>query len=147
MRWKLAGVFLGTAACAGLAVGSAVYTNPKLVPNLGNVLGGNECQVCHVGSQGGSPLNPFGETVKAHLNSNRQPDWSAIWKLDSDGDGYTNGEELGDPKGQWTPGMPNPGSPATITHPGDRASKPGSPSSVHNVRTSTAWAVIKALFR
>lgn len=148
MRWSLVAGLCGTTALAGLAVGSAVFPGLRSIPNLDNVPSpsATTCQVCHVSSQGGS-LNVFGETVKAHLNSNHQPDWSAIWNLDSDGDTYTNGQELGDPTGQWTPGMPNPGSPATITHPGDRASKPGSPSSVRSVRTPAAWAVIKALFR
>ena len=44
--------------------------------------------------------------------------------LDSDGDGFTNGEELQDPNGEWTEGMANPGDPALVTAPGDSNSKP-----------------------
>ena len=42
--------------------------------------------------------------------------WSAICNLDSDGDGKTNGEELGDPNCVWTKGE-TPNGPAT-SHPG-----------------------------
>jgi hypothetical protein len=37
---------------------------------------------------------------------------------DSDGDGRTNGEELGDPAGAWKRGDPNPGDPGIVTRPG-----------------------------
>ena len=37
-------------------------------------------------------------------NSGARVVWRNLYNLDSDGDGYTNGEELGDPYGQWTQG-------------------------------------------
>ena len=43
-------------------------------------------------------------------------------KLDSDGDGKTNGQELGDPNGVWRSGQPNPGVLSSVTNPGDPAS-------------------------
>lgn len=147
MRRSLAGGLVGTIALAGFALGTGVFPSLRFIPNLENVPGTTvECQVCHAGSQGGS-LNAFGETVRAHLNASRQPDWSAIRNLDSDGDGYTNGQELGDPTGSWTPGSPDPSSPSAVTHPGSPTSKPSFPSSVQGVHITTTWAVIKALFR
>jgi hypothetical protein len=39
--------------------------------------------------------------------------------LDSDGDGITNGVELGDPYGVWSFNKPDPGNPFRITNPDD----------------------------
>jgi hypothetical protein len=63
----------------------------------------------------GNFLNPFGT---AFLNAGRQ--WTTeLCNQDSDGDGKTNGQELGDPCCVWTPGKPSP-VPADyrISHPG-----------------------------
>ena len=43
--------------------------------------------------------------------------WSLLCPLDSDGDGFTNGQELGDPKCQWKIGD-LPERTFNITHPG-----------------------------
>lgn len=64
----------------------------------------NYCQVCHTSASGG-PLNKFGNDYQ-RFNFNI----SAISTLDSDGDGFTNSEEL-------TKG----------TLPGDPTSYPGAP--------------------
>ncbi|KAK7088971.1 putative DBH-like monooxygenase protein 2 [Littorina saxatilis] len=62
---------------------------------------------------GGGARNPFG---KDFANNNLQ--WNAdLCKLDSDGDGRTNGHELGDPDCVWTPGS-TPLRTFNITHPG-----------------------------
>lgn len=66
------------------------------------------CATCHVNERGGGPRNVFGS---AWERSNRQ--WSAIFDLDWDGDGFTNGEELGDPAGQWQRGDRLPSGPTT----------------------------------
>ena len=42
----------------------------------------------------------------------------ALAELDSDGDGFTNGRELGDPLGLWRPGMPFPGTCSCVSRPG-----------------------------
>ncbi|GEM_PF-1817578 len=69
------------------------------------------CGTCHVSSAGGGPRNVFGQQVENNLT---QPgfagdvQWGQIFNLDADGDGYTNGEELGDPNGTWTIGDPDP---------------------------------------
>lgn len=61
------------------------------------------CILCHVDSEGDSERNPFGmdvEDIIEGAESTRPPFWGAfLASLDSDGDGYTNGEELQDPTG------------------------------------------------
>ena len=91
---------------------SAVPGYVSSVPN-GSV---NSCSTCHT-----SPptRNAFGNSFAATHT------WSpALAALDSDGDGFSNGQELGDPRGVWTPGaaLPIPG--AQVTLPGDATSKP-----------------------
>ena len=71
------------------------------------------CGTCHTSS---SAWNPFGQDFNAN---NRL--WNAtLAGLDSDGDGFTNGQELGDPNGT---GTPTPG--AQVGNPGDPNSYPG----------------------
>lgn len=69
------------------------------------------CNTCHTAG-GGSPLNPFGlETLNFLSSAGAAGDviWGpALAALDSDGDGATNGAELGDPDGTWVVGDPNP---------------------------------------
>jgi len=78
------------------------------------------CNTCHTNG-GGSPLNPFGLDVESRVT----PDGTEVFwgpelaALDSDGDGFTNGEELQDPDGLWSEGSPSPGDPALVTHPGN----------------------------
>ena len=62
--------------------------------------------VGHATCTGGSlPLNPFGVALKAHGY-----EWTkALCEADTDGDGLTNGQELGDPCCTWTRGdAPSP---------------------------------------
>ena len=67
------------------------------------------CNLCHsnptpVPGEFGFPLNPFGRDYGAVRS---QPKWnSTLAQKDSDGDGYTNGEELQEPTGDifnWEP--------------------------------------------
>ncbi|CAL8086686.1 unnamed protein product [Calicophoron daubneyi] len=67
--------------------------------------------VGHEDPLGGGPLNSFGEDYI------RYESWEDICRLDSDKDGRTNGEELGDPNCVWTPGS-TPERETDITHPG-----------------------------
>ena len=100
-----------TAGLAWLLLTPPVFSRPgyvSLVPN-GDV---NSCSTCH---EGPPILNPFGSDFLAAGFS-----WTpALAALDSDGDGFTNGQELGDPKGT---GTPIPG--ASVALPGDPSSKP-----------------------
>ena len=113
-----------------------------MVPNAEAV--GAGCNLCHV-SGGGTPRNEFGLDVEALVTANgREVFWSPeLAALDSDGDGSTNGEELGDPEGTWTAGDPAPGDADQVTHPGDAESRP--PEAVATAVSRSAWARIKAL--
>jgi hypothetical protein len=78
------------------------------------------CFTCHTDTDDGA-LNRFGEETLATLFLNGTTpsvDWSLIYNIDSDGDGQTNGQELGDPCGEWTPGEGGAGRLFAISHPG-----------------------------
>ena len=97
-----------------IALGIAVigWSNPadarsfrvSQVPN-GNV---NSCGTCHVSPSSGGARNAFGQAIENGFltTSGRQGQvtWNAqIAGMDSDGDGVSNGQELGDPDGDGTP--------------------------------------------
>ena len=87
-----------------------------------------ECHMCH-SRQAFRHLTVFGLDVRNHLlfaddypealppnffiGDEGNPDWPALALLDSDGDGYTNGEELGDPDGRFVQADPQPMFPFT----------------------------------
>ena len=97
---------------------SPAYQND--IPN-GITLG---CVACHV--QNNDPnLNPFGTDVSSR-KSGGLPNWVALFALDSDGDGQTNGEELGDPCGTWRKGRTPPRT-TEISNPGRAASMSATP--------------------
>jgi dopamine beta-monooxygenase len=67
----------------------------------------------HVRTSGGGPRNQFGIDF-----SNAGRTWTtALCQMDSDGDGVSNGAELGDPSCTWTEGAV-PQFDTGITHPG-----------------------------
>jgi hypothetical protein len=69
--------------------------------------------VGHSAPNKGSSINDFGRDFKANGFQ-----WTeALCRGDSDGDGRTNGEELGDPDCMWSEGM-EPMFTVNITHPG-----------------------------
>lgn len=51
----------------------------------------NSCGTCHINEAGGGPRNGFGV---AYINAYKNEDFSDFEKTDSDGDGYTNIEEI-----------------------------------------------------
>jgi len=87
------------------------------IPNGGKF----QCANCHVDPAGGGARNNFGKAVEAKVTPNGQEDfWDAsLASFDSDGDGKTNGQELGDPNGIWKPGQPDPGTSNSVSNPGD----------------------------
>lgn len=98
---------------AGSASGKLIFL--KEVPNGGK----NKCPTCHLAGQ-----MPSKTTVGAFGKDFRDAGfkWTAeLAKKDSDGDGLSNGKELGDPDGAWKKGDADPA--GVITNPGDPASK------------------------
>lgn len=74
------------------------------------------CDVCHTAAGG---LNDFGFESFDYTNGGTVNWGPELAGLDSDRDGYTNGEELGDPTGSWNPGDGSPG--GAFSNPGVRA--------------------------
>ena len=87
------------------------------IPNGENFSCGN----CHINPQGGGARNKFGQAVEARVTPGGNAEFwnSALASQDSDGDGKTNGQELGDPNGIWRPGQPNPGNSSAVSNPGN----------------------------
>lgn len=70
--------------------------------------------VGHQKKAGGGTRNPFGVLI-----GTLQVQWGkSACQADSDGDGRTNGEELGDPNCQWTIGGNPPALSTNLSHPG-----------------------------
>jgi len=101
-------VFAVMLVCWG-ARAEARSTFPDSVPNAYN-LEERECLVCHTRVTGGiETLNGFGLAAQSTLTGPLDsPHWDELFAADSDFDGYSNGLELGDPDGTWTPGSPDP---------------------------------------
>lgn len=77
------------------------------------------CNVCHT-TGGGTPRNSFGLTVEGLFLLQGSVQWGTeLANIDSDGDGFTNGQELGDPEGTGTAVDG-----AETSHPGDPSSYP-----------------------
>ncbi len=77
------------------------------------------CATCHVRPEGGDNRNAFGQTVESEFRSSVSDSGNVLWGpelalRDSDGDEFTNGEELCDPDGR---GVPH--SSVGVTSPGD----------------------------
>jgi hypothetical protein len=90
------------------------------------------CQICHVSPVGGA-RNSFGLSAEQFVTVNGfEQFWPSVFNLDSDGDGASNGLELGDPTGtgvaQRTTGL---------SAPGDATSTPDLPNQAPSI-TSTA---------
>jgi hypothetical protein len=80
------------------------------------------CGLCHVSAGGGGARTSFGETVNTDGVEGGNVIWANICEIDSDGDSFSNGEELGDPTCTWVFGDPNPA--GEITNPADAESVP-----------------------
>jgi uncharacterized protein (TIGR03382 family) len=105
-----------TTSLALIDQASAMSNYPSTIPN------GSEfsCATCHVNPAGGGERNGFGQAYQ----SNRS--WTFLYSIDCDLDGQTNGQELGDPCGDWSSGQ-TPGRTTDISNPGDITSTSGSP--------------------
>ena len=102
-------------------LGHASYVS--LSPNGASVPdgeGGFVDGIGHVDHGGGGALNSYGTAFGAALLT-----WSATLCIaDSDGDGYSNGAELGDPCCVWSAGGGDPLWLTDISHPGEATSIP-----------------------
>src|SRR4051812_1801202 len=77
---------------------------PTAIPN-----GGVECKNCHPNDLDKKIVGPFGQSLidnglcdpNGNIIQPKADWWPLLYKLDADGDKQTNGEELGDPCGDW----------------------------------------------
>jgi dopamine beta-monooxygenase len=89
------------AATTCTTITDAYPTFQSLIPNGENVMVDGELwpTVGHLALDTTMGLNPFGVHFKEYGTT-----WTPeLCRLDSDGDGRTNGEELGDPECVWQP--------------------------------------------
>ena len=100
---------------AAVVVALPAVARPAYVSAVPNV----NCGSCHVSAAGGGERNAFGTDVEGSMPFAGPNDatWAALFCLDSDGDGKSNGQELGDPCGAWRVGDSDPD--FTETNPGD----------------------------
>lgn len=93
-------------------------------PDIGKIPNGGDlgCANCHQNDDSNNP-GPFNPWGLALLDEGGSVDWARDCAGDGDGDGHSNGAELGDPDCMWrsgdTPAMPRQG------HPGDPNIVPG----------------------
>jgi len=82
----------------------------------------HDCAACHVDINIALNVTWFGADIALTYDDyvNPRPVWAEVYFLDSDEDGQTNGEELGDPCGLWVWGDDAPADEAS--NPGDAAS-------------------------
>lgn len=107
--------WIAIAGVTASAHGKSEYAG--YIPN-GNVA---PCANCHPGGDTGQQ-NGFGQDAANQVGKPAEQWWPALADLDSDGDGQTNGQELGDPCNEWLIGL-DPGRTTNISNPGDPASK------------------------
>ena len=142
MTWRILLVvvlFLGGVVAEEAAARSK---RVRQIPNGGAI----SCNACHTAG-GGSPLNPFGAEIATNFLTRVGAAGDVLWgpelaALDSDGDGASNGAELGDPDGTWVVGDTNPEGEAF--HPGDPESTP-LPAPEDTAVEETTWGQIKKL--
>jgi hypothetical protein len=116
-RLFLLSVLIGAAYLFTSGTASALPPAPGRIPN-GNIY---SCGTCHQsGHSSGVPMTPaHGDAMRAdYLAANKT--WTVtLANQDSDGDGFTNGEELQDPSGAWAIGKADPGDVAFVSNPSD----------------------------
>ncbi|MEZ4296338.1 MAG: hypothetical protein R3B70_15310 [Polyangiaceae bacterium] len=112
---------VGVVALSGSALAKDEYV--VRIPN-GNV---KSCLNCHPGNNT-NVLNSFAMDTSNQVGKPAEQWWAGLVDLDSDGDGQTNGEELGDPCGEWLIGLDPPRT-TDISNPGDPASTSADPDS------------------
>eukprot|EP00421_Protoceratium_reticulatum_P014322 CAMPEP_0168390470 /NCGR_PEP_ID=MMETSP0228-20121227/17491_1 /TAXON_ID=133427 /ORGANISM="Protoceratium reticulatum, Strain CCCM 535 (=CCMP 1889)" /LENGTH=163 /DNA_ID=CAMNT_0008403765 /DNA_START=57 /DNA_END=544 /DNA_ORIENTATION=- len=124
---------------AGVGRAEAFSSYQNNIPNGANVMRNSVAWagVGHNSAGGGGARNAFG---LAFANAGRS--WTlALCQADSDGDGQSNGFELGDPGCTWTSGA-TPSRTSDISHPGfsdsTTSASPPPPSTTTTTTTTTA---------
>lgn len=117
--------FLILTALTFITISSVAKARPFRVSDIPN--GAKfSCLNCH-GDTKASYNTDFGSDARNYLIpggviSSQHVNWTPLCPLDSDRDGWTNGQELGDPDCLWKPGDPNPQ--GLLTNPGVFESAP-----------------------
>jgi Lipid desaturase domain len=131
--WRIS-LLLALLRAAGPARGFTQFLDE--VPNALGVPG--TTAVGHTNPDGGGLLNAFGKDFLAH-----ELKWTrALCEKDSDGDGETNGLELGDPCCRWKRGIlaDRPARGWELSHPGDSSSTTGLEPPSNCTAAHTEWA-------
>lgn len=144
--WRGSLVLIAAGVLAAASGAEARAQRVGQIPN-GGVSG---CANCHVSAAGGGPRNIFGQMVEADFLTSVGFSGRVQWgpelaKMDADGDGFTNGQELGDPEGLWKAGDADSGEVAAVTLPGNAESHPTVP--VVSAVEATTWAQVKEAVR
>ena len=118
-------VFVIPAVALFLGVAAVAEARPFRVSDIPNG-SKNTCLNCH-GDTKGSTRTDFGSDAQNFLEGaggvqQQHVSWAPLCPLDSDGDGWTNGKELGDPDCTWKVGDPDPN--AYVFNPGNPDSHP-----------------------
>ena len=113
-------MLLASLTAAALLVTLPALAQPDFMMSIPNGFA-HACSTCHDTPVPAAEWNAFGTDIKDTLVDGK-PDWASVCEIDSDGDGATNGEELGDSGCTWVMGDENPV--ADVFHPGDEDSVP-----------------------
>jgi hypothetical protein len=130
IRTALAGLFRHKIfLLAGLIGASYLFsfqTVSALAPSPGKIPNGAkyDCLTCHTSGSYAADT----QMKLDFLHATPTKTWTiALAQTDSDGDGFTNGEELQDPTGAWVIGDANPGSVTDVSNPSVIGSQPPAP--------------------
>ena len=105
---------------------AAMVTYPALIPNGNNVVR-NGVAWAAVGHVTKEPTDTTRNNFGLAFASAGHAWTTSLCQADSDSDGFTNGQELGDPNCVWTPGA-TPSRTSDISHPGFADSMPSTAS-------------------
>lgn len=121
---KTIGVTVAVAMSLVSAQATAKAIYKPAIPNAAV----NDCDTCHIPDDPNDARNLFGQEVQILVDAATPLDqwWDQLKNLDSDVDGQTNAEELGDPCLEWTMAVPA-GRTFDISNPGDAQSVSPSP--------------------